>query len=555
MNRRLVLVAPLTIALFAVLAWRAADRPLVADEVEFVQTSTALVRSGQPLACDGLEQSVILHHPQGYHLILGATLEALGHPGSPLVARLPGLLSLLLTLPLTYLLGCRLARSPATSAGWPAVVLLLAAPLAIQGSLVVDIDNTVLTPALLGFLLVLMRHADQERSSALSLAGSAGLFALLLWIKLPTPFLATAALAGAGLLTRGRRRLVLESAAITALGAILFALSWWAFCAWLGLDPLGPLSHLAGRGADRAALTLTVLGKRALRLGFWLGPWLPMAAALAARRLWSTDPFGRQPSPRVAALYVALVLLGYLGVGGEAFGFTRYHVPLVPVLAGLAATTLGQSWIVARRATILGAGLVAAMLLVAGDPLLPWYTLREALAAGDIAPGKGSAWLLVSSAVWLAPLVVVVVAPRWGVAAGDALVIAAVVAGLVVSVHQLGAAYSTNYLYGERGMDAAIHHLATRGPEPGLVIAPKDLAFASLPCGSYAFTSRSLSRGQVRPLLERDQLSLLVIRRGHFADRTVRGELFDPIVQATLAERFDRTRVGDFIFFERVITQ
>jgi len=133
-----------------VLCWRATVQPLVTDEVEFVQTGPALWRGEGPVACGGPQQEVILHHPQAYHLLLGAVAALRGGQLDPLAARLPGVVSLLLTLPLVLLL-VRLLN-PDGRSGWAAAALLATSPLAVQGALVVDIDSTILNPALMLFV-------------------------------------------------------------------------------------------------------------------------------------------------------------------------------------------------------------------------------------------------------------------------------------------------------------------------------------------------------------------------------------------------------------------
>ena len=70
---RALLLAGLILAL-AAMVWQAAQRPLVTDEIEFVQTGPSVWQGPKPLACDGPEPKVILHHPQGYHLALGTDL-------------------------------------------------------------------------------------------------------------------------------------------------------------------------------------------------------------------------------------------------------------------------------------------------------------------------------------------------------------------------------------------------------------------------------------------------------------------------------------------------
>jgi hypothetical protein len=542
---RLVAVTAAMLLLGAVLCWRATVQPLVTDEVEFVQTGPALWRGEGPLACGGPQMELILHHPQAYHLLLGAVAALRGGQLEPLAARVPGILSLLLTLPLALLLVRQL--NPDTGRGWAAAALLATSPLAFQGALLVDIDSTILNPALMLFVWLLARRAEAADTTwrgrlllAVALAG-------LLWIKLPTPFLAVAAW-GLVALFPARRRLLVDGIVITGLGVGLFVVSWGAFCQLQGLDPWAPLAHLVGRGA-RASLTAAVLVRRSLRLGLWLGPWLPLAALVGVISVWRSGATSG-PSRRLVAVVALGLALGYLLVGGESYGFPRYHVPLSPVLAVLAGSGGGLTLRRPAVVWLLGVGSLVYWLTL-GDPLLPAYTFSESLAAGDAGAAEATRGVVVTGLLWLLPGLALAAVPALGIGFRAALVTLALASGLATGVHQLRADYSTHYLYGERGTRQAAERLASLAPSARGVLAPKDVAFGSLPCGSYLFSSRTLSRGGLGPLLEEGSLDLIVLRRGHLADATLASTLGDPRVREILATRFRRERIGDFFFYER----
>ncbi len=540
-RRAAVLVAALLLA--GALGWRARRAPLVADEVEFVQTGPALVRGEGPVACGGEGPETVLHHPQAYHALLGVVLAAWGGP-DPLAARLPGILSLLLSLPLAAALARRLAPPGRTEVGTLAAALLATSPLALQSALTVDIDTTILVPAMTAFMLLLARRVVRDDGARLRPRVLGLAFAGLLWIKLPTPFLATSALALGGVLGPGRRRPLRDALVITVIGVAAFAASWIAFCGVASLDPAAPLVHLAGRGAAHASLSAAVLAKRALRLGLWLGPWLPIGVALAA--VGHPGAEAAAPVRRLIVAFVMLGAIGYLFVGGEAFGFPRYHAPLLPAAAALAAAGAGR---LTPRAWAAGAVVLAYCVVFVGDPLLPAYTFAEAVAAGDQAPSAITGVAL-RGALWLVPALALPLAPRLGVSARGLLAVLALATGLATFAVQLPAGYATTYLYGERGLTAARARVA-RADSSRQVLAPKDVAFPALPCGRYLFAGRALSRGALPSLLEADALSLVVLRRGDLVDATVAPALRDPRVGPLLAARFRRERIGDFFLYER----
>jgi hypothetical protein len=246
--------------------------------------------------------------------------------------------------------------------------------------------------------------------------------------------------------------------------------------------------------------------------------------------------------------FAAALGLGYLVVGGESYGFPRYHVPLVPALALLAAS----GWESFRRLPVvaIGAGFLVYYLVVVGDPLLPAYTLSESVAIGDVTADEARRAVVITGAAWVLPGLGLLAVARRRLGVGTGLVVLSLASGLATTVHQLRADYTTHYLYGERGAAQARALLEERGPTDRLIVAPKDLAYGRLPCGRYLFAGRTLSRGHLRELLEQDALGLVVLRRGLLADASAAVSLDDPRVEQLLSSRMRRRRVGDFLFFE-----
>jgi 4-amino-4-deoxy-L-arabinose transferase-like glycosyltransferase len=534
-------------AMAAVLAWQAAGKPLVADEIEFVQTGPAVWQGRPPAACGGPAEEIIVHHPQGYHLFLGMLMTLLGP--SKLAARVPGILSLLLSIPLAAWIANQLYGDRDNHRGMLAGLLLATAPLAVQGALLVDIDNTLMTPALLVFIGCVIRRMKSGGTRLPGLAGLSAGFAGLLWIKLTTPFLATAALFFCGLGCRTRRRLMGEAVLITLLGCCLFAMSWLVFCGLRGLEPAAPLVHLASRlGRGSGEDFIMALLKNNLRLALWLGPWLPLAAWAGLRAGWYRQDRRIELHQAYVLICALLIWIGYLLIGGNAFGFPRYHVPLVPLLAVMAA---GCMDILLRRPVAAAMLTLAALiywLAAVRDPLWPVFTLHESIAAGDLSGSQALKHMALVLALWLAPMVLLMPGLRNRLRLADTALLAPA-CGVALLCAQFGADYNTNYLYGERGLAAAIDRLAALPTGNGVVLAPKDAAFQALPCGGYLFASRTISQGRLAPLLEQNRLSAVVYRKGLLADASTGPKLRAPEVTQLLERNFTQVRVGDFYFF------
>jgi hypothetical protein len=192
-----------------------------------------------------------------------------------------------------------------------------------------------------------------------------------------------------------------------------------------------------------------------------------------------------------------------------------------------------------------------AYLLVIGDPLLPAYSYAETVASGDLPAAEAARSVAVRLALWLAPALVLPIVGRLGFERRSALVALALATGAATSAHQLRAPYSTHYMYGERGAAEARAFLAQRADPARLTVAPKDLAFGVLPCGSYVYSNRALSSGLALELLQKGDLGLFVVRRGDLADARARRTLERPELRAILDRDFDPSRRGDFLFHER----
>jgi hypothetical protein len=189
--------------------------------------------------------------------------------------------------------------------------------------------------------------------------------------------------------------------------------------------------------------------------------------------------------------------------------------------------------------------------LLVGDPLLPAYTYAEAVAVGDVAAHEALRGVLVTLGLWLAPGLALPFLVRRGLELRKVLLALAIASGVATSVHQFRADYSTHYMYGERGQARATAYLAERANPHRLTLAPKDLAFRVLPCGSYVYSNRSLSSGLAARLLADGQLDLFVLRRGDLADARAQRTLAEPNVRRILATEFEQRRIGDFLFYEK----
>jgi 4-amino-4-deoxy-L-arabinose transferase-like glycosyltransferase len=496
-------------AAYVLYAVRFVHEPLMADEIFFVQAAERLSRDGEletqrreslavfgapefpeRIRQEGPSTQYALWHPPTYLHLMALVFTGAGAGAAQ--ARLIGLASFVLTLVATYLLAQQAfeSRPDRQRIGLLACLILAINPMALQGSLLIDIDNTVLAPATLLALLAIVKLTEIDRLAGLVAIGL--VFALLFWVKLTTPLGLLACL----LLLLGVRHGPVPAArraAIVLTVAGLAFLSSWSLYAWShGLPLLAPFGHVVGsafhsppRGGILTALAS--VGYTGARLALWVSPFLLLLWAIALGRVFRRAPAAVvAPGEHLLALFSIVVFATYLYIGGLTFSFPRYHYPLLPVVAILAAEV--ASAVLARTRpsgglALAGMTLAVLVLLAAGDPLLSTYhEIREALVAGaSLAPV--ATHIAGQAAVLVLVLLLFYVAGRRGAARprSDALILALALSlfaySAALDVIQARAGYLTRYGYGGRGTAETIA-LLKESTEPGdFVFAPAELVF------------------------------------------------------------------------------
>ncbi len=526
------------------------DQPILADEWDFYRAIT-----------NWTSDRALIPHPQAYvHLaqlsqaLFGQTVGA---------ARLVGVLSALLTVWLIPLFAHHF---------WPdhpqrrrivvgGIVLTALSPLTVQNAMLLDIDNTLLTPTLLG--LAVAWAALQARPARQRWLGLGVCTALALWVKWPTPPLLLSAFVGFHLV-RGEWRRAGEVALAGLGGALLFAATFLAYSQLSGYEfaYFAPTLSRTGLFFDPPALLARFpqgLGVFALWLSLPLLALLLVALAGSARRLWHRQA----ERADVLALFVGLVALLYPLLYPPAWGYPRYQAPAVPLIALLVSARLSPV-LPARltRGTLwLGAGGLFVGLfngLVLPDPLWPVY---RATFAGDLYDVARRA---------LTGLAVVgnVALPLGVLLCGGALVAwrrheplqrvslqllgAATLASLaVLTVVQVTAPYSTRYRYTYDYADYfwAVRTARAAAAKPYLV-ATKDVLYESGRAGVeiYRYLAPD-ARPALLQVLQTRRVDALVWTTKEAA-RT-EAVLAAPELVAALRRCYSRQQRGDFIVHVR----
>ena len=524
------------------------NRPMRWDEVELAWQAREGVRvNGAPMI--KLEQSLRempaaearfgafygLWHPPLYVYLLA--LATLAGPGDAWL-RAVGVVCLGLSFGIIW----RMSRD-ALGADAPRLVVALPisfavfSPIVTQGSLYVDIDNTILATLMLLFLWQFTQPGD--RLTPRRLAWLVALLTLMLCAKLttlPMVWLACVVYAAAG--DRPRRDLL----AVTIVGAgavAVFGVMYAAYCAAFRL-PLGYMFDLGFGGRFDLFGSLKTVAQviRSARWNLaWMSPVLAVLLAGVAVERVAAYVRTRRVTPPDAwlilslGMYVAYVLLGAM--------MGKYAMPAALMGAAAVGLRAGRGWADWRLPgwPVIGGWLIV---LAAAVVMLPVPIQRTAAStppgriAGD--PRLWAVAAIVAAVVWIARVWVRSAPGSWhgdrSSLAGLSVALSLAVITPIQTARVVFAPYDNGPLRAEpeRGMRDVIALLRREVPASGAIVSLKDIGYYSErryigleqlmgrePGTLVAITRRDdvwgLVDSALRPLVPPEQLAALQVRR------------------------------------------
>ena len=480
----------------------ALGRPLTQDEVDpFCFSANAIAMHGPSALGERVAGSTFpggtrfeIPHPPLYNLLLAAAFRIFGPTTA--AARGLGLLLHGLSVLLLFALARRCYRPEsgsaareirAASAAVPAALLAtslyLILPLAIQYPLYIDIDNSILTPALLGLLLLALR--EDETSSLFHRVALVLWFALCLWAKETTPFIALGAIGIWSALSHGPVHALRVWVPIGLSGTAVFAGSWIAFCRLTGV-PAGAFIEFTIRQKlmnDGTGLALGpgwfVLWNSIQWFVSWLSPafFLLLLLALAARihRAFRNRGLPRERRTGPADM-IALFVFLLFAVHGIYYPGLKYIFPLVGpsvvLIVGFLTVFLrdaGRREVIA--ATVLAAATTLLLLAFGSDPMLHGWTIREKVFwMGAVPIGAGT---ILCAVLGGRPI------RNFGRSFARSLTAALVACALFVDVGQWKdmATVPSYGDYGERGARELIRALDATLPADAKLVARMDIGY------------------------------------------------------------------------------
>jgi len=436
----------------------------------------------------GQWSSTEIPHPPLYTILGSLSIQLFGYNLSAM--RLVGAAGYLLTLWLIPLVCHCLTDDPAQAkrAGLIAVAAWAIHPLALQGSLLLDIDNTIFPPVLLLFTLALSTTESSPAWQRMIYVG--GTFAVMLWVKLlPSTLL----LAGIVLITyviRGQH--VLSTLGALALGALVFTVSFLAF----SLASKFPLEHIWGtflRTQNIAQRPERLLARLVMGGGItaiWVGIPLLVAFGVVSTKQLVYILRGRQPKVLDTLILYVIAGFGIFTIGNELpMGFPRYHYPLVLIIVITACIMLIKFGLFERLSvfsTILSTlCCIIYFAIFVQDPLLPHYALT--FETNDLMTrltfGLHNQIFSLIVPLGISFLVCRIIVKRWITI--SPLIAFCVGIWLVTSITQTQAAYSTIYEYGRIGGREMSELIQQRTQPTDKIIAPKEILWAAQREGDF----------------------------------------------------------------------
>jgi len=499
----LIYISAFIVAIFIVLVAVQSSKKFVLDEVDFPLVSKATSETWKPIYYRGESNPhhLGIYHPPLYIYAQAVFIRMFGF--SETVIRMFGMCCVLLTALLTLHISRLIVPSLPRYFDSVFCALFLLNPYTIASATLPDIDSTVLPVTMTLFILLLLHTAERNReimersrlmelgvAMALPITLMAGSFALCLWSKLTTPLLLPP-FAFLLLNVQGIRRLraLIVVGFVSVLGAFVFVLTYWIYCAALGLPMEYTYSFLLqsfdkGSSASGVARRLLRLLYNAHYTGQFLH-WitLPTAAVLASA---GADALiacvrERRESPAVATgrcsvavlfMFGSAVTVGYLFITGPfdrflKYPFAAYQFLMLPA-AFLLARALGAMR--ARYLALIGIGVLLAAGVsshVWGDSFLKQHrSLNTVEIIVFIAVSAGIA------SVWIMPRM-----RRFAAVTAALLLICACGFQLGVSRVQAVSTYPTKYYYGQTGLDETVTYLKGKTKPDEVIFSMKDVGY------------------------------------------------------------------------------
>lgn len=336
------------IAMCLILPFFSYSKPLLDVDTVFENAAYAINTIGlSNLARQYYWDAAAYTHPPAYILTLSLFCKIFGLNLTSV--RLVGFASILIMALLIYFLSQKLFQKEKDSLliSLLGVFLYLSVPLIIQGSVFIDIDNTILPVSMAIFVIAYIHLYREMSAKRIIILGC--LFALTLWVKITTSLILVPAIGIFYLLKRDFKEAIKSPILIFLIGAAIFLVTFSLHCIFIDswkpfkAIPLVFSVALIKKPAGTFYFKLYTMSKAALRLSMWLSPYLIFLWLISLK-----DSFKRicKGSTIISldflSVYSCLIFLGYLYFGGSHV-LSKYHIPMVFAVCILVVNSLKEA--------------------------------------------------------------------------------------------------------------------------------------------------------------------------------------------------------------------
>ena len=374
-------------------------------------------------------------------------------------------------------------------------------PLAVRGSMLIDVDGTLLNVALLFVIYLLARDRLEVIPLKKIFIYAIALF-MTFWAKTTTPTLLVGSLIMYRLLNRDRRKL-LDVFKLVFLCSFIFCAAWFLYSragsrpfSDIFLVPWSVFKSYFIQG--RSIKNWTMIARNIWTVFIWCSPSFVILGLLSLIKIFKEKTVDNSlMSRRQFAFYGVIVFLFYLVVGGVSHSFPKHHFAMMPVFSILISFLL-VSDIHFDRDLIRRIGVVVVLLIiynyyVIGDPL---YMVNYALKENIIMSGGSSTPLFMTKAIIAFALLVLTIPIAYLFFAKEkipkayllSLFSTALAFNISLTFIQLKADYNTVYCYGARGVRETAEFVRTHTDVSDRIFAPLEIIWlANEDLSSYLF--------------------------------------------------------------------
>ena len=554
----------LALCLFIAFSITRIQQPVAQDELHKFVAAKTLLTTGVPqryAAPDRIQAD-------SPHLYLRSMVFAFRIFGvSEIVARLPGVVSVLLAIVMVFFITHSLSKGDQNQRlQWAGLSSLLYAstPAVIQGSLILDNDNTILIPTVLLLCWSFIKYQQEEKVRWAILTGLA--MAISLWVRVTTPPIVALLLLLYVLISKRSSRTKLISMGAILFGTLLFLVSWYLYCKVTGVPFSQPFTYaiksLQRKAQGPGGLTVYQVFQNLILLSLWLGIFPLFLLLFIMKRRCKSFIEDRILNLEDIFLLGGLIIIGgYMLIGGTVFGYPKYHGPGIPLLYIYIGIVLSQlksnpgNHHLLKIVTIAVAVFAIQVFLVGDVIYVIRYSLRESLALMQ-PPYQEILKNLASKAILfvVAYAILFVACLRLSFKENmvGLLLIFSIGSNIGTSYLHSTADYYIGYNYGGKGTREAARYIRDRVPSKSIIIAPSELIYyLNLTNSKHISNPIWTDTDELKRRLINENTSGLAYSITTNTVNQIKIISRDKTIQELLRKSYDQTKIGTFMVWLR----